>query len=181
MCIRDRTDIPSYTVTFIKKQEGDTTADQVSDERWQHEKIEYVTHVADSGDYFYKIEAANYGSAFGELKATISPKELTLSSEIVKEKTYDGTDAAQVTSTVLPDGSGAVAGEITDIKAEALFDTPEAGNGKQITVTYTLTFAKESGFANYGFKGMPLETSIVTAVSYTHLDVYKRQFLFSTA
>lgn len=157
-----QTDIPSYTVTFIKKQEGDTTADQVSDERWQQEKIESVTNVADSGDYFYKIEAANYGSAFGELKATISPKELTLSSEIVKEKTYDGTDAAQVTSTVLPDGSGAVAGEITDIKAEALFDTPEAGNGKQITVTYTLTFAKESGFANYGFKGMPLETSIVT-------------------
>lgn len=152
--------VDDYTVTFIKGQAGDGKPEELPEERW-NTPIAGAKNVSDSGSYFYKIEAANYATVYGKIEITVNPAPLILTSSVIAEKTYDGNQGATVSDVILPENSGAVVGEITEITAMAEYDTKDSGTGKTITTTYTLTFAVDAISENYSFDGIALTGNTV--------------------
>lgn len=75
-----------------------------------------------------------YAATTKSYKLTVSPKAITAAAEAV-EKVFDGTTDAEVNVTF----EGLVNGETTvAYEAKAVFDDPNAGTGKTVTVTITL-------------------------------------------
>lgn len=75
-----------------------------------------------------------YAATTKSYKLTVSPKAITAAAEAV-EKVFDGTTDAEVNVTF----DGLVNGETTvAYEAKAVFDDPNAGTGKTVTVTITL-------------------------------------------
>ena len=75
-----------------------------------------------------------YAATTKSYKLTVSPKAITAAAEAV-EKVFDGTTDAEVSVTF----DGLVNGETTvAYEAKAVFDDPNAGTGKTVTVTITL-------------------------------------------
>lgn len=106
----------------------------------------YMTGVAenvDVGSYTGTVSVSytRMDGSTGEYKqglaVTITPKQLLITEpSIIKEKVYDGTTAAQVTAGTM---SGVVAGDDVAVTASAAYEDADAGDGKQIVVSYTLT------------------------------------------
>ncbi len=84
----------------------------------------------DSGHYTKPLD---YVVGTGE----IQKKQLTITDpSITKVKIYDGNAVAAVSAGTL---SGVIAGETVGVTAAANYDSEDAGNGKTIVVSYTLT------------------------------------------
>lgn len=71
------------------------------------------------------------------LAAEVTKRPLTLKSELTKTKVYDGTVDAAVTASV----EGIVNQDDVTVTASAVYDTPDAGSQKTITITYDVTGA----------------------------------------
>lgn len=104
----------------------------------------------------------NYSGGFSKNNIEIVAGDaLTITSVGVPDKTYDGTVASLVNSVVLS-GNGLVFG--VDYTAEAVFDNPNVGNGKTVTVTVTLS---DDAYINYAFADGAKSATATTAATIT--------------
>ncbi|MCS6997604.1 MAG: YDG domain-containing protein, partial [Casimicrobiaceae bacterium] len=95
---------------------------------------------------------------------TITPKPLSISGTTVANKVYDGTTVASVTPGTL---SGLVGSETLGVAASGSFADKNAGTGKSVTVSYTLSDGANGGLAsNYTLAG-ETKTADITAKSLT--------------
>ena len=79
--------------------------------------------------------ATNYSLADGSTTANITPATLTISAPTTADKDYDATTTATVSAGTL---SGQVNGETLNVSATGTFSDANAGDGKTVTVAYTL-------------------------------------------
>lgn len=141
------TKIDITKVEFIKKTDDDTRP-EADAEGWS--EISF-TNVADSGEYWYKVTAQNYAPMVGEeaVTITINPATLTITRTVTPTKTYDGTvDATNQVTGYSVSGVDGETIEITNVSAS--YDDANAGTGKTITITYTLSTKANLGNYKYG-------------------------------
>lgn len=152
-----------YDVVFLKKGEDETSAPDAEDKKW-NSGVSVITNVAESGEYWYKVTAKEGEGNFNPhvstsaITFTVTPATLTLSSDLTKEKEYDGTTAAVVTEQKV---TGAQNGEnITVSSVSAAYDNANVGTGKTITITYTLS--TEANLGNYKYNDKALAADMQT-------------------
>ena len=93
--------------------------------------------------------SGNYNISTTTATGTIHPKDVTLSSIAASHKTYDGTNAASITSGTL---QGTVNSETLGLSGAASFADKHAANGKTVTVADVTTLTPTDGtgsWANY--------------------------------
>lgn len=135
-------------VQFIKKDEQHNTTPEADAEGWA--EISF-TNVAQSGKYWYKVTAENYSPMVGDdaVTITINPATLTINRAVTPTKTYDGT--VDATNQVTGYSASGVDGETIEItNVSASYDDANAGTGKTITITYTLSTKANLGNYKYG-------------------------------
>ncbi|WP_076571599.1 YDG domain-containing protein [Janthinobacterium sp. TND4EL3] len=100
------------------------------------------------------------------LTASITPKTLTVTGQLVGNKVYDGNTAAQLSGGTL---SGLVGGESLGLAGQsAVFSDKNAANGKAVTVTGTTLVDTASGLAsNYTVSNPSGLTASITAKALT--------------
>lgn len=108
---------------------------------------------ADAGNYSVSLPAG--------LRASITPRQITLAGLAVQDKVYDGTRDAQVSATL----AGAVAGDAVSFEAAGQFDSKNAGSGKTVAITGTL---RGDAAANYA---LSMPTSASAAIRHRALDI----------
>ena len=105
-----------------------------------------VEEQTNAGTYTLTITGTGNYTGTKDASWTIQPKTLTIAEAIIGPKYYDGTTNAPVESVAF---GGLIEGESlalgTDFSATGVFDTPNAGSGKNVTVTVTL----DSSVKNY--------------------------------
>ncbi len=109
-----------------------------------------VKHVGDSGRYWFAIVAPNYNTFVGSSDVTISPIKIDVVTTYTDTKVYDKTDAAVVNAVALtnvPAGDAALLG----VKAVASYTNVNAGNSREIIVTYVVTFADGATLTDYTY------------------------------
>lgn len=119
-----------YEVQFKLSEEGD----------YELDRDQLTAAVKDAKEYtvYWQVTTTNYGNKTDSFTVKVAPATLTLSSDLTKEKEYDGTTAAVVTEQKV---MGAQSGEnITVSSVSAAYDNANVGTGKTITITYTVTF-----------------------------------------
>ena len=119
-----------YEVQFKLSEEGD----------YELDRDQLTAAVKDAKEYtvYWQVTTTNYGNKTDSFTVKVAPATLTLSSDLTKEKEYDGTTAAVVTEQKV---TGAQSGEnITVSSVSAAYDNANVGTGKTITTTYTVTF-----------------------------------------
>lgn len=100
------------------------------------ENADVGTHTGTATVKYNKMDGSE-GAYTQKLSVTITPKQLIMTEPgITREKVYDGNATAQVTAGVL---NGVVAGDDVTVTATATYDSADAGTGKKISVTYTLS------------------------------------------
>lgn len=152
-------------ITWIKAESGETEAPAADSDRWDS-SVAGVKNVSDSGSYFYRIEIDNYETVVGRVdNVSVSARPLTITSEPVKTKVYDGNNTATVGGVTEAANSGAVTGEITGIAAAAAYADKNAGENKQFTITYTLTTGENFIAGNYSFGGQVLTDTTIEAIT----------------
>lgn len=118
------TDTYSYAVSVAENTDVGNYTGTVS--------VSYTRMDGSTGEYAQK------------LAVTITPKQLTITKpSVIKEKVYDGTAVAQVNAGTL---EGVVSGDAVSVLAVGAYDSPDAGSGKQISVSYTLTGADKNNY-----------------------------------
>lgn len=141
------TKIDITKVEFIKKTDDDTRP-EADAEGWS--EISFI-NVAQSGEYWYKVTAENYAPIVGgsAVTITINPATLTITRTVTPTKTYDGT--VDATNQVTGYSASGVDGETIEItNVSASYDDANAGTGKTITITYTLSTKANLGNYKYG-------------------------------
>ena len=113
-----------------------------------------VQHVEDSTSegnrYWYKVSASGYATEIGEITVKITPKEVIITGGLTTEKTYDGkTEIGQLGPFAVETG---ISQESFTVSAAGVFADPNAGSGKQLTITYTLTPGGDTQIADYAFR-----------------------------
>jgi hypothetical protein len=99
----------------------------------------------------YSLSGLSVGSYIAPSDTTyrdgkITPKPLTVSGTVVqKEKVYDGSDSARVISA--GDLDGVVSGDDVTLSAAAKYNDKAIGEGKTITVTYSLSGLSAGSYA----------------------------------
>ena len=102
--------------------------------------------------------AGNYQLAGETLSGDIARKTLTISGSTVAGKTYDASNTATITAGTL---SGFVGSETVTAAAGGTFANANAGTGKTVTATYTLSNGTNGGLAgNYQLAGQSLSGDI---------------------
>ena len=112
--------------------------------------------------------AANYTLSPELLAALITPKTLVVSGTTVADKTYDGSTTAAVNAGLL---NGVVGNDSVNVSASGSFADKNAGQGKSVTVTYTLdnsnyTLAGETLLADILAKALSISGSVVSNKTY---------------
>ncbi len=98
----------------------------------------YTLTGTDAGNY---VAPDDYAITTG----TIEKKQLTMTNPtITLTKAYNGDATASITA--VGSLNGVAAGDDVIVMALASYDTPDAGNNKQITVTYTLYQSSEANY-----------------------------------
>ena len=144
--------VDKYTVEFLKS-DGQPTD-------WTDAQGDLsVKDVADSGTYWYRLSADNYGEAVGSISVNITRKDLTLEhSEIVLVKEYDGdiglSDTQGELTSAITEAPGGDAGKITVSTITAAYDSKDVETADTITVTWTLS-ADGVSLDNYTFNDSP--------------------------
>lgn len=82
------------------------------------------------------VASGNFSFAEYESNFAITPAILRVTDRSVASKVYDGTRDAQV---IVNDFDGLVAGDDVSIAAEGLYDDKNAGEDKNVTITYVLS------------------------------------------
>ena len=145
--------INDYTVYFADKA-SNPVQPAADSNAWQQKTFK---DVADSGEYWYKVTAANHDPAYGDVKITISPAEVSLTAEVEQTRTYNGTTAATVTKVNGSDYTGStvtvdVNGETFQMTASAAYANANVGEDKPVTITYTRDESSTAVLSNYIFK-----------------------------
>lgn len=84
------------------------------------------------------------GACRQSVTLVVTPKQLTITEpNLIKTKDYDGMTTARVTAGEL---QGVIPGDDVSVTAAAEYDNAEAGEGKTITVRYTLTGADKENY-----------------------------------
>lgn len=137
-----------YKVSFAKKegQYADTAPHAKAEGVWDTALT--VQDVADSGQFWYKIEADSYDPYVGEdpITVTVNPKPLQIKKEVTAHKSYDGTKTATVNIEKLKTGVTGEEIKVTDTHAE--YNSAEVG-ASFITITYTLEAVGTTDLDNY--------------------------------
>lgn len=138
-----------YTVYFVKKegQYVDTAPEAEAEGVWNNQLT--VQDVADSGQFWYKIEADSYDPYVGEdpITVTVNPKPLQIKKEVTARKPYDGTKEAIVNIGELKTGVDGETVKVTDTRAE--YNSPNVERADTITITYKLTEGPNTDLDNY--------------------------------
>lgn len=125
----------------LKEDEGYTVKFRLTDSgEYALDRNALTAAVKDAKEYtvYWQVTTTNYGNKTGSFTVTVDPATLTLSSNLTKEKKYDGATKAEVTNGSV---EGAQSGEnITVSSVSAAYDNANVGTGKTITITYTVTF-----------------------------------------
>lgn len=90
-----------------------------------------------------KVTDGNYDFSDYDALFSIEPAVIRIADRSVASKTYDGSNVASVTLNGL---SGIVTGEDVDVEVNALFADANAGTGKDVEITYTLTGADRDNY-----------------------------------
>ena len=127
-----------YTVSFAKKEGTYVENAPAADAGTAWSKDLTVKDVADSGQFWYKIEAESYDPHVGEdpITVTISPKPLQIKKDVTARKPYNGTKEATVDFKTINTGVDGEEISVTNTRAE--YDSAEV-NASSIIITYTLT------------------------------------------
>jgi len=106
------------------------------------------------------LATAGYSVKTIPSSVTVLPKQVTLKNITAASKTYDGSRSANITTGTL---SGTVQGETLFVNGQGLFDSPDAGRNKTVTVADVSTLNLTNGtghWANYRLIGLgPISTS----------------------
>lgn len=153
--------INDYTVYFADKA-SNPVQPAADSNAWQQKTFK---DVADSGEYWYKVTAANHDPAYGNVEITISPAEVSLTAEVEQTRTYNGTTAATVTKV---NGSNYMAGSAVTVKGvngetfqmtvSAAYANANVGEDKPVTITYTRDESSTAVLSNYIFKNRAGDT-----------------------
>jgi len=104
--------------------------------------------------------AANYSLATTTATATISTKPVTITGISAQSKTYDATTSATIVppSNAQLIASGVIAGDHVSVSATGRFDNANAGTGKTVNLTSTISGTDAS---NYTFTQQPTATASI--------------------
>lgn len=137
-----------YTVYFVKKegQYVDTAPEAEAEGVWNNQLT--VQDVANSGQFWYKIEADSYDPYVGEepITVAVNPKPLEIEKKVTARKPYDGTKKATVEFKTINTGVDGEKINVTDTHAE--YDSAEV-DASSITITYTLKAVGTTDLDNY--------------------------------
>lgn len=113
-------------------------------------------------------DAANYtlASSTASTTANITKKDVILVGITASNKAYDGNSAASITAGSI---SGTVGSETLSLSGTGGFDTPNAGQGKTVTVADVSTLTKVNGTGNWGNYNL-----ITTGSKTTTADISKK-------
>ncbi|WP_137172709.1 YDG domain-containing protein [Massilia sp. HP4] len=142
--VYDGTRVATFSGTLTGILAGDnvvlgSATGQFADKKAGVAKLVSVDGVTLSG-----VDARNYIlSAPADVRATISPREVTLAGLAAQDKIYDGTRDAQVSATL----ADAVTGDAVSLEIAGQFDTRDAGSGKTVALTGSLTGADAANYA----------------------------------
>ena len=107
-------------------------------------------------------KASNYSLSDMTRNASITAKALTISGSTVADKTYDATNAAQITAGTL---NGLVGSEELNVTASGSFADATVGAAKNIAVSYSLADGTNGGLAsNYTLAGETLTAAITKRI-----------------
>jgi len=107
-------------------------------------------------------DARNYRvNTPANVRATITPRQLSLAGLAAQDKTYDGTRDAQLSASL----SGAVAGDAVAFEAAGQFDTKNAGSVKTVAITGGLLGADA---ANYT---LSMPATVSAAIEHRALEI----------
>lgn len=112
-----------------------------------------VKNVSDSTTYYYRITAPNHKAVEDSFTVSIAPAPLTVTSNPVLKRAYDGTADTTVTDAAATSSATAGTETIAVTSASARFDNPNVGK-QSVTVTYELEFASPDGYQNYTLDGV---------------------------
>lgn len=156
-----QTTIKDYAVYFADKA-SNPVQPAADSNAWQQKTFK---DVADSGEYWYKVTAANHDPAYGNVEITISPAEVSLTAEVEQTRTYNGTTDATVTevngsnykagSTVTVIG---VNGETFQMTVSAAYADANVNVDKPVTITYTRDESSTAVLSNYILKNSAGDT-----------------------
>jgi filamentous hemagglutinin family protein len=110
--------------------------------------------------------ASNYDLSQGAASnsVTITPKPLTIIGLTIKDKTFDGTTAAEVSNPGSLDGL--VDGEVLSLSATGIFEDPNVDNNKRVLVTPAIADRGNGLASNYRLLPVePTPTASITAAT----------------
>ena len=138
----------------LKENEGYTVKFRLTDSgEYALDRNALTAAVKDAKEYtvYWQVTTTNYGNKTGSFNVTVDPATLTLSSDLTKEKKYDGATEAVVTGQKV---TGAQNNEsITVSSVSAAYDDANVDTDKTITTTYTVTFGADVTPGNYTYTG----------------------------
>ena len=138
----------------LKENEGYTVKFRLTDSgEYALDRNALTAAVKDAKEYtvYWQVTTTNYGNETGSFNVTVDPATLTLSSDLTKEKKYDGATEAVVTGQKV---TGAQNNEsITVSSVSAAYDDANVDTDKTITTTYTVTFGADVTPGNYTYTG----------------------------
>ena len=118
--------------------------------------------------YIAKGDAQHSDSAEKSVKVTIAKKEVTITGLSVENKVYDGTTAATITGTPVPNGLVVDDnGMFLHGFGVATFDTPDAGTGKTVTISGYALSGNGNAEDNYELKQPAGITGTITPAPLT--------------
>ena len=138
-----------YTVFYIKKGSDGEAKPDVDDLKW--DSTLQVKDVADSGDYWIKVEIKNddsYDPYINSVNVDIDPRQLTVTKKVIPTKVYDGTVDATKNVTFQSINTGVDGEKINVTGTHAEYNSAEVG-ASSITITYTLEAVGTTALANY--------------------------------
>jgi hypothetical protein len=98
--------------------------------------------VSTSGYTLSGSQASYYSLTQPSFTANISAKELTISSAVANNKTYDGTTSAIITGTL----SGVISPDVVTLNLSGTFTSANAGTGISVTSTSSLSGANSGNY-----------------------------------
>jgi predicted RNA-binding protein with TRAM domain len=98
--------------------------------------------VSTSGYTLSGFQASYYSLTQPSFTANISAKELTISSAVANNKTYDGTTSAIITGTL----SGVISPDVVTLNLSGTFTSANAGTGISVTSTSSLSGANSGNY-----------------------------------
>ena len=157
------TEITDYTVYYAKKSGNFAEQAPAADNNDAWSTTLQVKNVADSGDYWYKVEAESYDTYIGgeAVSVSITAKPLTIEKTVIPRKNYDGTVNAAVE--IEQQVETGIDGEIvTASLTSAQYNSANVDDANSIAIVYSLVAGDGTDLANYSLNGDAISGAAIT-------------------